>query len=87
MSLWRVPRHIWACFWLIAAAFVAMGQAPPDGSQDVWRVDDVFFVGEPTDSLAFGAVTAMAFGASGDPGSGRRPLEHSPPLQDELLYA
>ena len=66
MSLWRVPRRIRACFCLIAVAFVATGQATPDRSQDVWRVDDVFFVGEPTDPLAFGAVTAMAFGASGE---------------------
>jgi len=51
---------------LAAAAFVAMGQGPPDRSQDTWRVDDVFIRGEPTDSLFFGAVTAMAFGASGE---------------------
>ena len=51
---------------LAVAAFVAMGQAPPDGSQDVWRVEDVFVIGKPIDPVIFGAVTAMAFGASGE---------------------
>ena len=62
-----VPRQgVRVCLCFAVTAVLAAAQGPSDEAQNAWRVDEVVVVGEPTDPVVFGAVTALAFGTSGE---------------------